>query len=737
MSCIYKYKGKDYTKEEFYSLVRTTMVQPRTDHKLTIDDIREQNKDISTFKYWTGALLDLPNYLAHSIGYIIRGAQNEVERKTNTIYSEINEKIKEISKSSGKNIQAIYDEIITYDKKTDTKSLIVKSELAGKSQAAKDFYKFYQEKIEELAQIVPTYKKRTKDGEIIDVPLDKYFIPNVPKDDLKSKLKSLNPIKDRVVKNYTRNQNDRSDTVGLSYVDDIPSKEKSDDLGNNLFMFAKTVYNFDEMNKILPKVRLLQSEAENIEYVQGSDPNTTKSGKESNTYKMLDGVIRAQVKGQRKIPQGKSIVFGTKKNERGEDVQTYLDVTGTIDNLLAYNSLDKLGLSPIAASANVAFGKLSNFIEAIGGQFFNNSDLRKAEKIFWKQTFDKNSVLNKLLSSYNILQELTDYALSENLKAEKLRKLSPEKIQELLHSPQKYGEKWIQSATLLAVMIHDGYMTEKGELTEKFNKADKNEKQRLFDKITGINNKNHGRYSPKEAAVAQQYVLYRLLSQFRKWIPAAIEARFDTKHYDPRLQTEVEGRYNTFYRLVLSKISPLYKEDGKWVLNPKETANGFYNLFVPLFNAKAALEKGNLTKSEIYNMRKMLIESVLAIAFLYLKSIGTGDSDEDKKRRKSPTFKATMLLLNRVSGDLNFFYSPSQINNLGKNAIPLANTVKSLLDTGPTIIEAFDSKKNKFKTGSFKGRYKLPKHLLDLIPGSRVLSDPYKIFNKEALTEIK
>jgi len=29
-NCIYKYKGKDYTKEEFYSLVATTMVQPRT-----------------------------------------------------------------------------------------------------------------------------------------------------------------------------------------------------------------------------------------------------------------------------------------------------------------------------------------------------------------------------------------------------------------------------------------------------------------------------------------------------------------------------------------------------------------------------------------------------------------------------------------------------------------------------------------------------------------------------------
>ena len=35
MSCIYKYKGKYYTKDEFYSLVRTTMVQPRTVQKYT------------------------------------------------------------------------------------------------------------------------------------------------------------------------------------------------------------------------------------------------------------------------------------------------------------------------------------------------------------------------------------------------------------------------------------------------------------------------------------------------------------------------------------------------------------------------------------------------------------------------------------------------------------------------------------------------------------------------------
>lgn len=716
-------KAKLTKEEEIVNIVNNSYP---TDHKLTIDEIRKQNTDVSTFKYWTGALLDLPNYLAHSIGFVIRTAQNEVERKTNNIYSEINDKIKEISKSSGKNIQSIYDEIITYDKKTDTKSLIKESELEGKSQTAKDFYKFYQEKIEELAQIVPVYKKRNKNGEVEDVLLDKYFIPNVPKSDLKSKLTSLNPIKERVVKNYTRNQNDRSDTIGLNYVEDLPSKEKSDDLGNNLFMFAKSVYNFDEMNKILPKVRLLQSEIENTEYIQGSDPNTTKSGKDSNLYKMVDAFIRAQVKGQRKNIQGKSLVLGTKKNELGEDVQTYLDTTGTIDNLLSYNSLLRIGLTPVGASANVLFGKLSNFLEGVGGRFFTNSDLRKAEKVFWKQTFDKNSVLNKeLLSKYNILQELTDYELSENLKAEKLRKLSSERISEFLYAPQKYGEKWIQSSTLLATMIHDGYMNEKGELTEKFSKADANEKQRLFDKISGINNKLHGRYSPKEAAAMQQNVLYRAVTQFRKWIPAAIEARLDEKHFDPRLGVEVEGRYRTFTREFLLK---LVKGDVK---------SAFYNLYAPLFDAKEALESGKLSESDIYNMKKMLTEATLAIGLLFLYGIGTGDSDEDKRRRKNPLFKATMLLLNRVSGDINFFYSPSQLNNLGKNAFPVTKLVNDLISTGPTIVEAFDSKKNKFKTGSFKGRYKLPKHLLDLIPGSKVLSDPYKILNKEALTEIK
>lgn len=693
---------------------------------ITLDDIKSQNKDIGTFKYWTGALLDLPNYLAHAIGFIIRTSQNNIERKTNQIYYDIDNKIKEISKSSNKSIQSIYDEIIEYNDIFDTKSLIKEDKLDSVSKEAQEFYHFYQSKIEELIEITPTLTRRNSKGELETFTLNKYFIPNVPKNSFKNTLKNFNPVKERTVGNTIKDEEQKADIINLNYIKRIPAKDKSDDLGNSLFLFAKDIYNYDEMSKILPKVRLIQREIEKTSYIQGSNPNYTKTGKDSNLYKITEAFIKAQIKGEYKEEQGRSITWGTKTDEKGNTTEKYLDITGTIDNLLKWNSLNTIGLTPIGASANIGFGKLSNFMEAIGGRFFNRTHLRQAERIFWNQTFDKNSVLNKeLLSKYNILQELTDYEQSENLKTGKYKKLSSEKLIELMYAPQKYGEKWIQSSTLLAIMIHDGYLSPEGELTDKFNNASNKEKEQLFGKITGINNKLHGRYSAKEAAALQQNVIYRALTQFRKWIPAAIEARFDEKHYDPRLGVEVEGRYRTFGREVLLKLAK------------GDVTNAFYNLFMPLINAKEALESGKLTESDIYNMRKMLIESVLAIATLVLYSIGTGDDPEDKKRRKEAWFKSTMLLLNRISGDLTFFYSPNQINNLTKNAIPMSKLVDDLLKIGPEIPNAFDSKKNKFKSGNSKGQYKLPKRIISVIPGSKAPYDLIKIFNKQALDEVK
>jgi hypothetical protein len=705
------------------------------DTNINIDEIKAQNKDIGTFKKLFGSLLDIPNYIAHTIGSIIRSSQNKIEAKTNKIFDEINEKVKELSKKSGKEIQSIYNQIITINK-FGNKQLIREEDLEGKSKEAKEFYKFYQDKMQELMELTPTLTRKNEDGELETFTLNKYFIPNISNDDLKSRLKKLALVKERKLGDRTRDEEQKADIIGIDYIKTIPAKDKSDDLGNALFLFAKSIYNYDEMSSILPKVRLLQREIEKTSYIQGSDPNITKTGKDSNMWKIVDGFINAQVKGEFKELQGRPKLYTT-TNEKGETVEKYLDITGSVDNLLRWNSMLRIGLSPIGSTANIGFGKLSNFMESIGGRFFTGKDLRIAERIFWNQNFDKDSVLNKeLLEKYNILQELADY---ESIKSSKTtnKLLSKENLVELLYSPQKYGEKYIQSSTLLAIMHKEGYISREGKLTDKFNNSSDKEKEELFAKVTGINNRLHGRYSPKEAAIAQQNVVFRAIMQFRKWIPAAIETRLDEKHFDPRLGVEVEGTYRTFSRAILGNLPHIAMKNGVLKIVKGDIRSAFYNLVMPIINAKEALESGKLTESDIYNMRKMFIESVLALGTMVLYGIGTGGGDSDEDKRKKAWFKSTMLVLNRVSGDLAFFYSPSQINNLTKNAVPMSKLTGDLISIAGELPFVFNSDKNKFKTGNNKGLYKLPTRLLGVIPGNKVITEPFKVFNKRTLSDLK
>ena len=444
------------------------------------------------------------------------------------------------------------------------------------------------------------------------------------------------------------------------------------------------------MSKTLPTVRLLQREIEDMEWIQGSDPSKTKTGKESNAWKMVEGFIKAQVKGQYKAQEGKSLKWDVNVDQNGDGTETYLDITGSLDTLLRWNSLLRIGLSPINAISNIGFGKLSNI---------------------WNQTINEDSVLNKLLRELNILQELTEFEYSEKLRTTK--KLTGERLAELMYLPQKSGEKYIQSSMMLAIMIKNGYLTPNGELTNKYNTATENEKQDLVNEIQRTNQVLHGRYSPQEAAIAQQYVLYRLVSQFRKWLPSGIEARLDTKHYDQRLKRDVEGRWITL---------------GKMVAN--------------LNDSISRLQKGELKDYEKYNMKKNILEIIITLASLFAIAMLKSNPDDDKKR-KNAWYKSSMLLLNRVSGDTSFFFSPDQLINLGKNAIPVTKLLNDLKEltiysqgyVGGEFTKAF-TEDAKFKSGIYKGQYKLPKKLLDVTPGARLGTDLFQILNDNPLNEL-
>jgi hypothetical protein len=694
--------------------------------KPTLEQIKQQTEDIGTFREWTGSLIDVANYIASTIGNIIKTSQTKIERQSNAIFREIELKIEEVSKT--KDINEIYKEIIFLNEDSDTKTLIPLSQLSKVSPEAQEFYKFYQSKLEELMKITPTLMRRNDAGELETFVLNKYFIPNVYiAETLKEKLlrqrKTLFGIfKERKLGDTVKDENLKADIIDLEYIKKIPSSVKSDDLGHSLFMFAKSMYHYNEMSDILPKVRLLQRSIFDTEYVQGSNPNSTKTGKDSKMWNMVEGFIKAQVKGETKKDEGKKGLY-KKKGVDGEEVEVYLDATGSIDSLLRWNSLLRIGLSPITALANVSFGKISNFFEGFAGQFYTRKDLRIAEKLFWQQNFNKDSVMNRILADGNILQELTDKEQSESLKTSE--KDSIDRLSEMMYSPQKWGEKYIQSSTFLAIMHKEGYINSDGELTDSYNELSDKSKQQLFNKVQRVNHMLHGRYSPQESGIGQQSVIYRAASQFRKWMPSAIENRFDAKHYDERLQADIEGRYRSFVRNFVLEL--FVKGDVK---------SAFYNLIMPVLDAEKALASG-LKPHEIYNMRKMLIETTSFLVVTLLYAAGTaGDDDDDKELRRNPLFKTTMLTLNRVSGDIAFFYSPTQINNLGANAFPVQKLMKDLIDISLEVPRFFTDK-SEFTSGINKGKERLPIKVLGLIPGSRPVTDFTKIFSKFELDEIK
>ena len=686
--------------------------------EITENMINAQVKDIGTFKSSVGALADLANYIGRTIGSLIKAAQNRASTANKLYKNEVQKHVDALTiyaKENGKTLEQVYDMFIN---ETENDIRLIQSEIYVDGEAVPnaefdkikssktllDFYLFYQESLKNADSNLP-YK------------VGKHHIPNIHKAnsiayDLTHVLAKHNVLYDQ----FKSNEELYADMVPQQYRNRLSKDKKSRDLGASLLDFVAYSNNYNELSKVLAEARLLQEQLKWVrssdgsikkrEFTKSSQPDVRVFAEQTNLWKMINTVIDMQLKGHMTKKQGEikgKKIYDAEGNEIGYEARYWSDVA---DVGLKFNSLLKIGLSPITAVTNILFGDISNVIEAVGGRYFGMKDLAVATNIFGANALTKDSLLFKYLERINPLQELDDYNLTDKVK---LKKMSPEKLQEYMYSMQKHGELFLQSRTMLAVMLKEGYIDNSGKLTAEGEKMMKDEARvtQFSDKIQRINQLIHGRYSSREAAAMQQSVFYRLAMQFRKWMPSAIESRLGEKQYDNRLGMEIEGRYLTLARLVASK---------------------------DVFNNLIKMSKGELSELEMYNMRKNLIELVLLTATLlaYLK-LTEGDDDEDKKRRKNPYVKLGLTLLNRISGDLEFFYNPSNIVSLTSNSIPLSSVAKDLIKTVGSLPSAFYYGDYEYKAGSLKGRNKFWANLTKITPGARPVQDVWKIINKNPL----
>ena len=702
---------------------------------VTQEAIDNDNLDIRKWfnlgSRYIGSLSDSQNILGRTIGFVIKEAQNIYSAKNKKERTEIQEQVTALfdyAKKAGIKPINIYNYFI---QESNTTTVLVSEKLKDgtinpnwdkvqNTHELKRFYDFYRQKMSESQKRLPV-----KPG--------LNFIPNIQGESIKLFLNDLNPLKTKTVDGKVVTEEYLPEIVPLRYIKSIPANIKSKDLGNSLLAFVKQSHEFEQLSDVLPKVNILQEEIKNMQlpdgevvprkFVKASSPgkNVTVEGKDSDLYHMTESVKEMQVLKKMKTEQG-SIEYGKNYDADGNPVEVkYFDTTDFVDNLLRLNSLVRIGFAPITAASNAIFGDASNLIEAIGGRFFNVKELGQATDIFFKQTFNKDSALNQILEDTNYLQSLDDYQAVEK----GVGQLTREKMLEYAYGMQKAGEKYLQSRTLIAVMLRKGYITSKGEATKEWINISEKEKTRFINETQRLNQMIHGRYSQEEAATMYQNVIFRMVSQFRKWIPSAIERTVGKRQFDERLGVEVEGTFITFGNRVL----------GNWN-NPYQAVE---NMILPLLDAKAAIKKGNLTELEVYNMRKMMVNILLGAAtFLSYLLLHGGDDEEKKKWRKNPWIKTTLTLLNRVSGDLNLIYSPGSITQMAGTGAPVISLVDDMIDVVKfTFWDGLVYQDWTYKTGSRKGDVKALSKLGSVTPGVKPALDIKRLASDYSLEELR
>lgn len=724
--------------ERFQSIMVKHVADKINEHSteketITVEKINSQNKDIITWTKGTGSLSDLKNYHAKTIGLTIKTSQNNIAiqniKDKYEIQAEVNLLVK-FAESKNITLDAVWDMLIVKNNFT----LELAREFDAVGNETEEYKKIQQNP--ELIRFYEYYKKKiiSNQEKSAFITGGQYFIANISKQDIKQWIQSKNPRKERKIgEQYSESLS--LDEIPLRYDTPIKPELKNRNLAYALLAFSMHANEYSEMSEILPGLRLIQNNmmynendpTKEKEYISANDPNKTIIASKTNLWEIIDRVIDMQVKGRMKSKSGQ-VPYGYKTDLKGNITEQYLDFEEIGDDLLRYNSLLRIGFSPIGATVNLLFGDITNTIEALGGRFFSFKNLLQASKIYFTQVRDDNSVLNQIHKELNFLQNLDDYSYLEEVRLTGIKRgMSLEKAEEYMYYLQKMSENWIQSKIALAIMIRDEYLTADGKLTDKYKKATSKEKQQLSDKIQRLNHLNHGRYTTKEAAIWQQNIFYRMASQFRKWIPAAIEQRFgEYNPHDTRLQVSIEGRYLTIGRTVFKQS----------LTNP---ILALENLFLPLINAEKALAKGNLNEMEIANMRKMLVEIIIIVAtFVTTIWVKSGDDDEEKKRKlKNPLVKSILTMLDRVTGDLTFFYDPSSVTNLASTTIPLTKLITDLFKTIKYAIAGYPFYVNnwEYTRGSNKGRNKFYKTLAGEIPGVKSIQDILKLGNNNALEE--
>lgn len=460
-----------------------------------------------------------------------------------------------------------------------------------------------------------------------------------------------------------------------------------------------------------------------------SDPQSGKietiAGTESNSYKLVDSMMRRLVYGEFKEPAGSFEAFGRK-----------IDVRKGLTQLLKWTGFNIMFMNLAIPLTNIIVGKTTMFKEAIGGNLVDFSDLAAAEKMYLdaaQAAFqdigerEKKSVYGRLYMIFNPLGEqrpanhlginknwmtttfghifssgagLTQYKISSEAIGSALHRF---KVQDAEGKdvPMYNGTFQIEADMNGKLQLKPGYKY-KGKST--IDGADIDE---IRDYIGRVYELVYGNYARLTSPGAMEYWWGEALFLMRKWLPEGIAARWKTRYYDESLHQDFEGHY----------VSALATFNGIWTRGEGVASRTLDSLrmltFMNSSNPDLLLlpnelnlsreEKDGIIKLRQAGIRKTMVDlymiSALTLAVLALSG---GDDDDSYVKYMAIRIRRELLTFIDPSNAWDVLRSPSVLMN---NINGMHKIIWDVGSQGWANMTGDDAPV--YKSGAYKGENKL------------------------------
>ena len=373
----------------------------------------------------------------------------------------------------------------------------------------------------------------------------------------------------------------------------------STDIVSTLTAYAAMANDFDEMNKVIDVLEVGRDMLREREVTQTRagkplvekfkavgrkvESKLTKTGDKSRFMERLNDFFEMQVYGRYMADEG---TFGKTNIDKGK-------VANFVNRM---TSMNNLALNILSGISNVATGKVMMRIESMAGEFFNEKNTLKADRVYGQELpkflaeLGNRVKTNKLAlwdELFNVMQEYEKDVKEVNF--DRKTWFSRMFGTSALFFMNNAGEHWMQNRTSLALADAYKMKAPNGKITnlwdamevvyidpnnkklgaklqvkKGYTKADgsefTNDDIRKFSrKAAAINQRMHGIYNKADRSAVQRLAVGRMGIMFRKWIKPSLNRRFKSATYNYDLEAWTEGYYLTTGRFLNQLFQDLRK----------------------------------------------------------------------------------------------------------------------------------------------------------------------------------